>query len=178
VITALMAVFAVGLPVAIVVLSTRLTTGPRDAPFLRPSVVTWIIILVAVALLLGWLIFRVHRLNLSWLGLSNATSVPAIPIALSQLPGTILRLGKRNAQVQQAVDGLSTAWTIGITTANAYTFMGMGYSSQSDRDRDPRTRLPLATPEQFSMGWTTLGGIYEKASREWLAPFAASLDNT
>jgi hypothetical protein len=177
IITALMAVLAVGLPIAIVVLSRRLTVGPREAFIIRPSVVAWIVILVAVALLLGWLIFRVHRLDLSLLGLSGATSLPAIPIALSQLPGTILRLEKRNAQVEQAVDGLSTVWTIGDITTNAYTFMGMGYSSQAERDRDPRTRLALTHPQQFAMGWTTLDGIYEKASREWLATFAASLDN-
>jgi lipoxygenase len=117
----------------------------------------------------------VHRLSLSWLGLSGATSIPAVPFILSELPGTILNLLRRANQLSQAVDGLSTVWTIGETTETAYTFMGMGSAGPSGRAADPRTRLFLDKPEQFAMSWTTLGGIQANATRDWLRQFAGSL---
>jgi Lipoxygenase len=146
----------------------------RDAAAVRPSTIIWLIALVAIAALLYWLVFRVHRLSLSWLGLGQATSLPAIPVHLSELPSTILSLSRRATQLTQAIDGLSTVWTIGKATETAYTFLGMG---GADRASDPCTRLFLDKPEQFAMSWTTLGGVAADATREWLSTFAASLSD-
>jgi hypothetical protein len=117
-------------------------------------------------------VFRYHLLNLSLLGVSGATSIPAIPFHLSELPDTILKLLRRRAQAEQAANGLSTVWTIGDYTETANTFMGMDGTVGSD---DPRTRLALDKPDQYAMSWTTLGGIYENATRDWLGQFAATL---
>ncbi len=140
-----------------------------------------ILILLALGALAYWFIFRVHRFDLALIGLSDATHVPAVPFNLSQLPGTALKLLERAKQFEQAVNALSTQWTIRTPShdysANAYTFMGMEYSSAAARAADPRTRLPLSSPDQFSMSWTTYGGVHERAAREWLPHFSASLDD-
>src|SRR5262245_34657756 len=172
IITALMAVAGAGLALAIM----RVSVGGLRAPAVRPATLVWIILLVVLAVAFCWFVFRVHRLNLSWLGLS-APNIPAIPFWLSQLPATILQLGRRRDQNAQADDGLSTVWTIGGITSTAYAFMGMGYSDQTARAADPRTRLALDRPDQFSMAWTTFGGVQAMASHEWLKLFAASVDN-
>jgi hypothetical protein len=162
IITAMGAVAAVGLIAAILTLGGRIAARPAAT---GTTVIVWFILLVAIGVLLAWLVFRVHRLNLSWLGLSGATNIPAIPFILSELPGTILNLLRRATQLTQAVDGLSTVWTIGEATETAYTFMGMGLSGASERAADPRTRLFLDKPEQFAMSWTTLGGLEANATR-------------
>jgi hypothetical protein len=165
-------VAAIGLVVAILALGGNVAARLRNVSAIRPSVIIWLVVLVAVAAFLYWFVFRVHRLNLQWLGLSQATSLPAVPFLLSDLPHTILGLLNRGHQLSQAVDGLSTVWTIGETTETAYTFMGMGVSNRAS---DPRTRLFLDRPEQFAMSWSTLGGLQENATRDWLKAFAASL---
>ena len=155
--------------------------GLSGAAALGTAAIVGILVLVALALLLYWFVSRVHRLDLALIGLSDATHVPAVPFNLSQLPGTALKLLERAKQFEQAVNALSTQWTIRTPShdysANAYTFMGMEYSSAAARAADPRTRLPLSSPDQFSMSWTTYGGVHERAAREWLPHFSASLDD-
>jgi hypothetical protein len=168
IITVLGILAIVGLIVAILALGRRL----GHVSTIRLSVIVWLVVVVALAAFLYWFVFRVHRLNLNWLGLSKATSIPGVPFLLSELPQTILGLLSRGHQLSQAVDGLSTVWTIGETTETAYAFMGMGLSN---RRSDPRTRLFLDQPEQFAMSWTTLGNLQAEATRDWLKVFAASL---
>src|SRR5262245_46300391 len=92
IVTGVGAVAAACLVVAVVGLGARIAARLRDAAAIRPATVVWLIVLIAIAALLYWLVFRVHRLSLSWLGLGQATNLPAIPFNLSELPGTILGL--------------------------------------------------------------------------------------
>jgi Lipoxygenase len=173
IITAVMVLIALGLIVAAVMVGVRLS---RPAPIGIRTIVT-IIVIVVIAIGLYRLVFRVHRLDLFWLELSAATSLPAIPFRLSELPATVLNLLQRSRQLQQAVAGLSTRWTIGGISENAYTFLGMEYAGASGRSVDPRTRLALEAPDQFAMGWTTLGGVEANARRDWMERFARALDD-
>jgi hypothetical protein len=115
-----------------------------------------------------WFILQVHRLPLALLGLEGLISMPAVPFRIAELPDTILKLYERTKQIRPAKDGLSTAFTLDAGTANektatAYTFMyGQGESRS------------LNLPEQFSMGWTTLGSIDQRAA-PLLPIWAASL---
>jgi hypothetical protein len=167
-ITGLMGLIALALLVAFVWAVWRLIVHVSAAPII------WLIVLVALAAFLYWLVFRVHKLPLSLIGVSDAESIPAIPVKLSELPGTIFNLLKRNTELTQAREGLSTVWTIGDRTETAYTFMGVGASVPAARKK-PATQFFLDKPEQFAMSWTTFGGVYERATHKWLAPFAASL---
>jgi hypothetical protein len=126
---------------------------------------------------LYWLIFQVHRLDLWLIGLGGTTNLPAIPIQLSALPDTAFKLLTRARQMEQAIDALATRWTIGGVTANAYRFMGMEDSDAKVRAVDPYTRSVLETPDQFALSWTTLGGIEENATKNWLNGFVASLSS-
>jgi Lipoxygenase len=171
VVMALMAVVALGLVAAIARVGVRLSQPAAIG--IRTIVI--IVVIIAIIAVLYWLVFRVHRLPLSLIGLSGATNLPAIPIWLSELPSTVLGLLGRSKQLEQAVNGLSTRWTIGEVSENAYTFMGMEYAGASGRSVDPRTRLALERPDQFAMGWTTLGGVQANATRDWLAEFAGAL---
>jgi len=67
----------------------------RAAGTIGPRTIVTIIVVIVLAALFYWLVFRVHRLPLSLLGLSGATHIPAIPVWLSQLPGTALNLAGR-----------------------------------------------------------------------------------
>jgi hypothetical protein len=178
---ALMTLAAVGLTAAALAVGGSTAAGVSGAAALGTAAIVGILILVALGLLLYWFIFRVHRLDLALIGLSGATHVPAVPFNLSQLPGTALKLLERAKQFEQAVNALSTDWIIRTPShdynANAYTFMGMEYASAAARAADPRTRLSLSSPDQFSMSWTTYGGVHERAAREWLPKFSASLDD-
>ena len=150
-----MALVAIGLTLTMFAVGGSLAAGVSLT--LSFGLLVCIAAVVLIVWLLYWLVFRVHRLNLALIGLSGATNLPAIPIHLSVLPDTALKLLTRARQMQQAIYGLSTRWTIGSLTANAYTFMGMEYSSAAERAADCRTRLPLDAPDQFALSWTTLG---------------------
>src|SRR5215467_3788756 len=72
-----------------------------------------LVLIVAALALLYWFIFVVHRLPLWLVGLGNLTNLPAIPFRLSEFPGTVVRLGLRAVQSEQAKEGLSSEFTIG-----------------------------------------------------------------
>jgi hypothetical protein len=129
----------------------------------------WLLVILAAIALLAWLVFWYHRLPLWLIGVWNAPNLPVVPIHLSELPGTVLKLGLRRSQMGQAANALTSVWTIGKYTEPAYTFMGMGTPDAK------YTGLALEKPEQYAMSWTTLGGSYETASRDWLPQFAAAL---
>ena len=76
------------------------------------AILLLVLILAALALLV-WFVFFVHRLPLSLIGLGNLVNLPAVPFRVSELPGTVLMLGVRKKQTQQAMNGLSTRYTIG-----------------------------------------------------------------
>src|SRR5262245_1857094 len=111
IITGVGAVAAACLVVAIMTLCARIAVGLPDPAAVRLATIVWSVVLLAIAALLYWLVVRVHRVSLSWLGLGQATNLPAIPFNLSELPGTILGLSRRATQLSQAIDGLSTVWT-------------------------------------------------------------------
>ena len=123
--------------------------------------------LIGNFVLLLWFLFRVHRLPLAFMGMGDLTSVPAVPIRLSELPGTALKLYRRSQQIEPAKQGFSTTFTLGEgtskeKTASGYTFM---YGAGESRSLD--------LPEQFAMGWTTFGGIAQRAAP--LLPIWASV---
>lgn len=138
-------------------------------------VVISVVLLVALILTVLWFITDWHRLNLLFLGLPGATSVPAIPFRLVELPDTISKLAGRKAQVQQAASGLSMRYTIGGKDANAYTFMGMKEYDPLERALSPYTRLSLDDPSQYAMSWTTVGDVQSDAAQQWLGKFVDSL---
>lgn len=127
-----------------------------------------LVLIVAALALLYWFIFVVHRLPLFLVSLGNLTNLPAIPFRLSELPGTVVRLGLRAKQTEQAKEGLSTEFTIGGRTTDGYTFL---YGTVSDSSY---TQLSLEAPEQFAMGWTTFAGV-ERDARPLLPLFADTL---
>jgi hypothetical protein len=132
-----------------------------------------LVLIVLAAALLYWFIFLVHRLPLSLIGLGNLINIPAVPFSLSELPGTALRLATRASQFQQAKEGLSTEFTIGTCTTDGYTFM---YGSVTDGPCKSCMTLTLDTPEQFAMGWTTVGGA-ERDAKHLVPELVASLSD-
>jgi hypothetical protein len=127
-----------------------------------------LVLIIAALALLYWFIFVVHRLPLFLVGLGNLTNLPAIPFRLSELPGTVIRLGLRAVQGEQAKEEMSTEYIIAGRKADGYTFL---YGTASDSSY---TRLALETPEQFAMGWTTFAGV-ERDARPLLPVFAGAL---
>jgi hypothetical protein len=119
------------------------------------AIIVLVLIVLALALL-SWFVFRVHRLPLSLIGLGNLINIPAVPFSLSELPGTALRLARRNSQTEQAKQGLSAEFTIGGRTTDGYTFM---YGTATDSSY---TRLTLEQARQYAMGWTTLGDVQHR----------------
>jgi hypothetical protein len=61
-----------------------------------------------------------HHLPLRKLGFDN---VPAVPVDLPGMGDTLVRLGVKVKQYQQALQGLGRTYTIGGTTERAYTFL-------------------------------------------------------
>lgn len=169
IITALLALAGAALIIAVVALLVRIVARAFSV---SPATVVWLIVILAALAFLAWLVFRYHRLPLWLIGVSEATSIPAIPLHLSELPGTILNLLRKSAQSEAARNSLSTVWTIGPHTETAYTFMGMDHTVDTSH---PATQLALDKPEQYAMAWPTFGGTYENASRDWLPQFAAAL---
>ena len=64
--------------------------------------------------------FRVRKLPIRLLGL---TEMPAVPLILRELPGTLLKLGEREKEMEQAKNGLYNTYKIDGETATAYSFM-------------------------------------------------------
>ena len=60
------------------------------------------------------------QLPLRTLGFKN---VPAVPVGIPGMVDTLLKLGVRTKQYEQALQGLSKTFTIGGSTAPAYTFL-------------------------------------------------------
>lgn len=71
---------------------------------------------------------HIDHLPLRVLGFKD---IPAIPVELDQVPGTLLRLGLRAEQTKQSTQGLSNVYTLGGVTAPAYPFL-FGESSPSE----------------------------------------------
>jgi hypothetical protein len=115
-----------------------------------------------------WFILQVHRLPLPLLGLDGLTNLPAIPFRIVDLPDTILKLVERSKQIQPAKDGFSTTFTIDAGTANEATATGYTFMYGPGESRS------LSSPEQFAMGWTTLGGI-DQAAAPLLSHWSATL---
>jgi hypothetical protein len=78
-----------------------------------------------------------HHLPLRKLGFEN---VPAVPVDLAGMADTLLRLGIKVKQYEQALQGLSRSYTIRGTTARAYTFL---YGSETPDAKRARGREHL-----------------------------------
>jgi hypothetical protein len=115
-----------------------------------------------------WFILQVHRLPLPLLGLEGLTSIPAVPFRIGELPDTILKLYDKAGQIQPAKDALSTKFTLDEGTANERTATGYTFMYGEGESRS------LNLPEQFAMGWTTSGGIDQRAA-PLLPKWSASL---
>jgi hypothetical protein len=118
-----------------------------------------------------WFILQVHRLPLSLLGLEGLTSIPGVPFCIAELPDTILKLSEKSTQTQPAKDALSTMFTLDAGTPNERTATGYTFMYGPGESRS------LNLPEQFAMGWTTLGGIDQSAA-PLLPTWSASLTDT
>lgn len=80
----------------------------------------------------------IDHLPLRILGLKD---IPAVPVDVAQIPGTLVRLGIRAEETKQATQGLSNVYTIAGVTAPAYPFL-FGESSPStaaEGDVQPRS---------------------------------------
>jgi hypothetical protein len=64
--------------------------------------------------------FKTHQLPLRKLGFTN---VPAVPIDIGGMVDTLVKLGVRVKQYEQALQGLSKTYTIGGSTTLAYNFL-------------------------------------------------------
>jgi hypothetical protein len=60
---------------------------------------------------------RVHRLPVRKLGFKY---VPAVPVDIPGMTDTLVKLGIKTKQYEQALQGLSKTFTIGGSTARAY----------------------------------------------------------
>ncbi|MFY9933315.1 MAG: lipoxygenase family protein [Streptosporangiaceae bacterium] len=78
-----------------------------------------------------------HHLPLRKLGFGN---VPAVPVDLPGMADTLVRLGVKTKQYEQALQGLSRSYTIRGTTARAYTFLYGNETPDAKRARG-RERL-------------------------------------
>lgn len=159
---------------------------------------------------------RIPHLPLRLVGLE---SIPAIPFQLVETLETLVRLGLREDQTQQAKQGFSNVYRIGgyENTGYAYLFGGGKTDTADARAKlaaklqgsgkvgmlgeaamltqlleelradhqdavdttvlaavEPITALPLESPEQFSMSWTTFPPVYRDA-QPLLPAWAASL---
>jgi hypothetical protein len=72
--------------------------------------------------------YKLPHLRLRELGLRN---VPAVPVDLGGMLDTLLKLGLRAKQREQAYQALTKTFTIGGTTARAYTFLFGGQSADA-----------------------------------------------
>jgi hypothetical protein len=88
--------------------------------------------------------------------------LPGVPVASNgNLIETAIGLRGREGEFRPAVDGLSVSYTIGGHTESAKHFLyGIEYLAY----RDDRLRnLPLESPEQFAISWTTYKDVYKHA---------------
>lgn len=107
---------------------------------------TILIIVGAVLALLGLIYLvrrrrefgpRIHRLPLDLMGYRN---MPAAPFILTELPGTLIKLGLRANATTQAKWGMSNVYQIGAFQANGYSYLygraGMDSHVQETADRE------------------------------------------
>lgn len=89
-----------------------------------------VLIIIGVLLLIGIVIFiyrkitgkkgGIHKLPVRLLGFEN---IPAVPIDLDELPGTLIKLAKRAGETSQALYGLTETYVIGGTKATGHSFL-------------------------------------------------------
>ncbi|MGN6797696.1 MAG: lipoxygenase family protein [Gaiellaceae bacterium] len=98
---------------------------------------------------------------------------------LKHVLAQIVKLGVRGQQgIPTAYHGLSTEYTIGDQTHDAYEFLydlPRPDSNDKQPEGNPRPdRLKLQTPSDFTMSWTNYDDLHEK-SEGLIAKFAATL---
>lgn len=96
-----------------------------------------LLLLAALAVLLWWVYRKfirkvkdIGRLPIRDLGFTN---MPALPLSIREVAETTLKLAGREQAVQQSKLGLLTEYTIQGRTANAYSFLYGGQSTESRR---------------------------------------------
>jgi hypothetical protein len=98
---------------------------------------------------------------------------------LKHVLATIVKLGARGQEgMKTAYPGLSTEYTIGGQTHDAYEFLydlpRPGSNDTQPRDSTRPDRLALDSPTDFTLSWTTYGGM-AKDSNALAARFAETL---
>lgn len=78
---------------------------------------------------------KVNQLPLRLLGLDG---IPAVPVQIRGLIGSLLRLSVRAEETKQAMHGLSHVYTLGGVTGPAYTFL----FGETDDESDPAPEAP------------------------------------
>jgi hypothetical protein len=95
---------------------------------------------------------RIHELPLRALGLED---IPAVPVDLVGMVETLVRLGTRAQETAQAMQGLTTPYTIGGVTALGHDFLFGGVAADApvaaarERLREHLSRDPLRAAEAF-----------------------------
>jgi len=116
------------------------------------------------ALILGQLpdsLLPVGHLPLRDVGLLHCPAIPFWPSMWGtpdavRVQNTVLHLQARGEKATPAYDGLSTPYTIGKFTRPAYAFL-----YPPDREHwTPLNELALQDASQFTLPWTTYGGVY------------------
>lgn len=124
---------------------------------------------IALGFAVAWLIFRMHAMPLGLLGLGGLRRMPAVPLASVQdFVEAAIRLKGKEAQRQKPIDALTTVFTLGAgtrreRTANGHTFLFADSEAK---------QYSLDKPDQFTMGWTTMTQIDQRA-----APLAAQFED-
>ncbi|MEO1260821.1 MAG: lipoxygenase family protein [Bacteroidota bacterium] len=78
--------------------------------------------------------FRVRKLPIRLFGFRE---MPAVPLIIRELPGTLLKLSSREKELAQAKNALTSVYTIGNHTENAYSFMyGHKGSTEAEEARE------------------------------------------
>lgn len=83
--------------------------------------------------------------------------MPAVPVALREIPGTLVRLGLRAVETKQSTEGLSNVYTLGdpAVTAPAHAFLfgrGSDSSNESGDDGSLLSRFARGTKEKLEAG--------------------------
>ncbi len=117
-----------------------------------------ILIVIGVLAVLGVLAFfifrrraygpRIHRLPLDLMGYPD---MPGVPFVLTEIPGTLVKLGLRANATTQAKWGLDNTYTVQGTAANGYSFLygrGKDVEASEEADRqDLKTSLEASAEE-------------------------------
>src|SRR6188472_3629837 len=106
--------------------------------------------------------YKLPHLRLRELGLHN---VPAVPVDLGGMLDTLLKLGLRAKQREQAYQALTKTFTIGGTTARAYSFL-FGTQSADAQPAAAREQAQAFLSNAAALSTRHLAATLEKQDEE------------